>query len=142
MNKIPKWLMFVLALLLTVEVTALCFNISSCMLKSCGSSEDRKTKDEWITEVANAEIEKNIYFGFTETTYPLATTISPAKQSEQSQYNYVFIQIRSINEYDTIALCCVYLKVVVSDNLSDSKKIKQSQILIQPIDTKIKVFYN
>lgn len=139
MNKIPKWLMFVLASLL---VLALGFNISSCMLKSCGSSEDRKTKNEWITEVANAEIEKNIYFGFTETTYPLATTISPAKQSEQSQYDYVFIQIRSINEYDTIALCCVYLKVVVSNDLSDSKKIKQSQILIQPIDTKIKVFYN
>lgn len=139
MNKISKWLMFVLASLL---VLALGFNISSCMLKSCGSSEDRKTKNEWITEVANAEIEKNIYFGFTETTYPLATTISPAKQSEQSQYDYVFIQIRSINEYDTIALCCVYLKVVVSNDLSDSKKIKQSQILIQPIDTKIKVFYN
>lgn len=142
MNKIPKWLMFVLASLCVLEVVALGFNISSCMPESCGSSKDRKTKNEWIAEVANAEIEKNIYFGFTETTYPLATTISPAKQSEQSQYNYVFIQIRSINEYDTIALCCVYLKVVVPNNLSDSKKIKQSQILIQPIDTKIKVFYN
>lgn len=137
MNKLPKWLMFVLALLLTVEVTALGFNISSCMLKSCGSSEDRKIKDEWITEVANAEIEKNIYFGFTKTAYPISSSIV-----QKTDDVYAFIQIRSINEYDTIALCCVYLKVVVSDNLSDSKKIKQSQILIQPIDTKIKVFYN
>ena len=103
--------MFVLALLWVLEVVALGFNISSCMLKSCGSSEDRKTKDEWITEVANAEIEKNIYFGSTKTAYPISSSI-------------------------------VYLKVVVPDNLSDSKKIKQSQILIQPIDTKIKVFYN
>lgn len=137
MNKIPKWLMFVLALLLTVEITALGFNISSCMLKSCGSSEDRKTKDEWITEVANAEIEKNIYFGFTKTAYPISSSIV-----QKTDDVYAFIQIRAINEYTTIALCCVYLKVVVSDNLSDSKKIKQPQILIQPIDTKIKVFYN
>lgn len=136
-SKLPKWLMFVLALLLTVEVTVLGFNISSCMLKSCGSSEDCKTKDEWITEVANAEIEKNIYFGFTKTAYPISSSIV-----QKTDETYAFIQIRSINEYDTIALCCVYLKVVVSDNLSDSKKIKQSQILIQPIDTKIKVFYN
>lgn len=136
-SKLPKWLMFVLALLLTVEVTALGFNISSCMLKSCGSSEDCKTKDEWITEVANAEIEKNIYFGFTKTAYPISSSIV-----QKTDDVYAFIQIRSINEYDTIALCCVYLKVVVPDNLSDSKKIKQSQILIQPIDTKIKVFYN
>lgn len=137
MNKIPKWLMFVLALLLVLEVAALGFNISSCMLKSCGSSEDRKTKDEWITEVANAEIEKNIYFGFTKTAYPISSSIV-----QKTDDVYAFIQIRAINEYDTIALCCVYLKVVVPDNLSDSKKIKQSQILIQPIDTKIKVFYN
>lgn len=137
MNKIPKWLMLVLALLLTVEVTALGFNISSCMLKSCGSSEDCKTKDEWITEVANAEIEKNIYFGFTKTAYPISSSIV-----QKTDDVYAFIQIRAINEYTTIALCCVYLKVVVPDNLSDSKKIKQSQILIQPIDTKIKVFYN
>lgn len=137
MNKIPKWLMFVLASLLTVEITALGFNISSCMLKSCGSSADRKTKDEWITEVANAEIEKNIYFGFTKTAYPISSSIV-----QKTDDVYAFIQIRAINEYDTIALCCVYLKVVVADNLSDSKKIKQSQILIQPIDTKIKVFYN
>lgn len=75
MNKIPKWLMFVLALLLVLEVAALGFNISSCMLKSCGSSEDRKTKDEWITEVANTEIEKNIYFGFTKTAYPISSSI-------------------------------------------------------------------
>lgn len=134
MNKIPKWLMFVLASLL---VLALGFNISSCMLKSCGSSEDRKTKDEWITEVANAEIEKNIYFGFTKTAYPISSSIV-----QKTDDVYAFIQIRSINEYTTIALCCVYLKVVVPDNLSDAKKIKQSQILIQPIDTKIKVFYN
>lgn len=134
MNKIPKWLMFVLASLL---VLALGFNISSCMLKSCGSSEDRKTKDEWITEVANAEIEKNIYFGFTKTAYPISSSIV-----QKTDDVYAFIQIRAINEYTTIALCCVYLKVVVPDNLSDSKKIKQSQILIQPIDTKIKVFYN
>lgn len=137
MNKIPKWFMFVLALLLTVEVTALGFNISSCMLKSCDSSEDRKTKDEWITEVANAEIEKNIYFGFTKTAYPISSSIV-----QKTDDVYAFIQIRAINEYTTIALCCVYLKVVVPNNLSDSKKIKQSQILIQPIDTKIKVFYN
>lgn len=137
MNKIPKWLMFVLALLLVLEVVALGFNISSCMPESCGSSEDRKTKDEWITEVANAEIEKNIYFGFTKTAYPISSSIV-----QKTDDVYAFIQIRSINEYDTIALCCVYLKVVVPDNLSDSKKIKQSQILIQPIDTKIKVFYN
>lgn len=137
MSKIPKWLMFVLALLLTVEVTALGFNISSCMPESCGSSKDRKTKDEWITEVANAEIEKNIYFGFTKTAYPISSSIV-----QKTDDVYAFIQIRSINEYTTIALCCVYLKVVVPDNLSDSKKIKQSQILIQPIDTKIKVFYN
>lgn len=129
--------MFVLALLLVLEVTALGFNISSCMLKSCGSSEDRKTKDEWITEVANAEIEKNIYFGFTKTAYPISSSIV-----QKTDDVYAFIQIRAINEYTTIALCCVYLKVVVPDNLSDSKKIKQSQILIQPIDTKIKVFYN
>ena len=120
---------------------AIMFIIATSCANQSGQDRIVKTKDEWITEVANAEIEKNIYFGFTETTYPLATTISPAKQSEQSQYDYVFIQIRSINEFDTIALCCVYLIVVVSDNLSDSKKIKQSQILIQPIDTKIKVFY-
>ena len=137
MNKIPKWLMFVLALLLTVEVVALGFNISSCMPESCGSSANRKTKDEWITEVANAEIEKNIYFGFTKTAYPISSSIV-----QKTDDVYAFIQIRAINEYTTIALCCVYLKVVVSDNLSDSKKIKQSQILIQPIDTKIKVFYN
>lgn len=137
MNKIPKWLMFVLALLLVLEVVALGFNISSCMPESCGSSEDRKTKNEWITEVANAEIEKNIYFGFTKTAYPISSSIV-----QKTDDVYAFIQIRSINEYDTIALCCVYLKVVVPDNLSDSKKIKQSQILIQPIDTKIKVFYN
>lgn len=129
--------MFVLALLWVLEIVALGFNISSCMLKSCGFSEDRKTKDEWITEVANAEIEKNIYFGFTKTAYPISSSIV-----QQTDDVYAFIQIRSINEYDTIALCCVYLKVVVPDNLSDSKKIKQSQILIQPIDTKIKVFYN
>ena len=137
MNKIPKWLMFVLALLLVLEVAALGFNISSCMPESCGSSEDRKTKDEWITEVANAEIEKNIYFGFTKTAYPISSSIV-----QKTDDVYAFIQIRAINEYTTIALCCVYLKVVVPDNLSDSKKIKQSQILIQPIDTKIKVFYN
>lgn len=129
--------MFVLASLLVLEVAALGFNISSCMLKSCGSSEDRKTKDEWITEVANAEIEKNIYFGFTKTAYPISSSIV-----HKTDDVYAFIQIRAINEYTTIALCCVYLKVVVPDNLSDSKKIKQSQILIQPIDTKIKVFYN
>ena len=137
MNKIPKWLMFVLASLLVLEVAALGFNISSCMLKSCGSSKDRKTKDEWITEVANAEIEKNIYFGFTKTAYPISSSIV-----QKTDDVYAFIQIRAINEYTTIALCCVYLKVVVPDNLSDSKKIKQSQILIQPIDTQIKVFYN
>ena len=137
MNKIPKWLMFVLALLLVLEIVALGFNISSCMPESCGSSEDRKTKDEWITEVANAEIEKNIYFGFTKTAYPISSSIV-----QKTDDVYAFIQIRAINEYTTIALCCVYLKVVVPDNLSDSKKIKQSQILIQPIDTKIKVFYN
>lgn len=129
--------MFVLASLWILEVVALGFNISSCMLKSCGSSEDRKTKDEWITEVANAEIEKNIYFGFTKTAYPISSSIV-----QKTDDVYAFIQIRAINEYTTIALCCVYLKVVVPDNLSDSKKIKQSQILIQPIDTKIKVFYN
>ena len=137
MNKIPKWLMFVLASLWILMVVALGFNISSCMLKSCGSSEDRKTKDEWITEVANAEIEKNIYFGFTKTAYPISSSIV-----QKTDDVYAFIQIRAINEYTTIALCCVYLKVVVPDNLSDSKKIKQSQILIQPIDTQIKVFYN
>lgn len=137
MNKIPKWLMFVLALLLVLEVAALGFNISSCMPESCGSSEDRKTKDEWITKVANAEIEKNIYFGFTKTAYPISSSIV-----QKTDDVYAFIQIRAINEYTTIALCCVYLKVVVPDNLSDSKKIKQSQILIQPIDTQIKVFYN
>lgn len=137
MNKIPKWLMFVLALLLVLEVAALGFNISSCIPKSCGSSADRKTKDEWITEVANAEIEKNIYFGFTKTAYPISSSIV-----QKTDDVYSFIQIRAINEYTTIALCCVYLKVVVPDNLSDSKKIKQSQILIQPIDTQIKVFYN
>lgn len=137
MNKIPKWLMFVLASLLVLEVAALGFNISSCMPESCGSSKDRKTKDEWITEVANAEIEKNIYFGFTKTAYPISSSIV-----QKTDDVYAFIQIRAINEYTTIALCCVYLKVVVPDNLSDSKKIKQSQILIQPIDTKIKVFYN
>ena len=136
MNKIPKWLMFVLALLLVLEVVALGFNISSCMPESCGSSKDRKTKDEWITEVANAEIEKNIYFGFTKTAYPISSSIV-----QKTDDVYAFIQIRAINEYTTIALCCVYLKVVVPDNLSDSKKIKQSQILIQPIDTEIKVFY-
>ena len=129
--------MFVLASLWILEVVALGFNISSCMLKSCGSSEDRKTKDEWITEVANAEIEKNIYFGFTKTAYPISSSIV-----QKTDDVYAFIQIRAINEYTTIALCCVYLKVVVPDNLSDSKKIKQSQILIQPIDTQIKVFYN
>ena len=129
--------MFVLALLLTVEVVALGFNISSCMPESCGSSANRKTKDEWITEVANAEIEKNIYFGFTKTAYPISSSIV-----QKTDDVYAFIQIRAINEYTTIALCCVYLKVVVPDNLSDSKKIKQSQILIQPIDTQIKVFYN
>ena len=129
--------MFVLASLLVLEVVALGFNISSCMPESCGSSKDRKTKDEWITEVANAEIEKNIYFGFTKTAYPISSSIV-----QKTDDVYAFIQIRAINEYDTIALCCVYLKVVVPDNLSDSKKIKQSQILIQPIDTKIKVFYN
>lgn len=137
MNKIPKWLMFVLASLLVLEVVALGFNILSCMPESCGSSKDRKTKDEWITEVANAEIEKNIYFGFTKTAYPISSSIV-----QKTDDVYAFIQIRAINEYDTIALCCVYLKVVVPNNLSDSKKIKQSQILIQPIDTKIKVFYN
>ena len=137
MNKIPKWLMFVMALLLVLEVVALGFNISSCMPESCGSSEDRKTKDEWITEVANAEIEKNIYFGFTKTAYPISSSIV-----QKTDDVYAFIQIRAINEYTTIALCCVYLKVVVPNNLFDSKKIKQSQILIQPIDTKIKVFYN
>lgn len=129
--------MFVLASLLVLEVVALGFNISSCMPESCGSSKDRKTKDEWITEVANAEIEKNIYFGFTKTAYPISSSIV-----QKTDDVYAFIQIRAINEYTTIALCCVYLKVVVPDNLSDSKKIKQSQILIQPIDTKIKVFYN
>lgn len=137
MSKIPKWLMFVLASLLILEVVALGFNILSCMPESCGSSKDRKTKDEWITEVANAEIEKNIYFGFTKTAYPISSSIV-----QKTDDVYAFIQIRSINEYTTIALCCVYLKVVVPDNLSDAKKIKQSQILIQPIDTKIKVFYN
>lgn len=129
--------MFVLASLLVLEVVALGFNISSCMPESCGSSKDRKTKDEWITEVANAEIEKNIYFGFTKTAYPISSSIV-----QKTDDVYAFIQIRAINEYTTIALCCVYLKVVVPDNLSDSKKIKQSQILIQPIDTQIKVFYN
>ena len=129
--------MFVLASLWILAVAALGFNISSCMLKSCGSSEDRKTKNEWITEVANTEIEKNIYFGFTKTAYPISSSIV-----QKTDAVYAFIQIRAINEYTTIALCCVYLKVVVPDNLSDSKKIKQSQILIQPIDTKIKVFYN
>ena len=129
--------MFVLASLLVLEVVALGFNISSCMPESCGSSKDRKTKDEWITEVANAEIEKNIYFGFTKTAYPISSYIV-----QKTDDVYAFIQIRAINEYTTIALCCVYLKVVVPDNLSDSKKIKQSQILIQPIDTQIKVFYN
>lgn len=129
--------MFVLASLLILEVVALGFNISSCMPESCGSSKDRKTKDEWITEVANAEIEKNIYFGFTKTAYPISSSIV-----QKTDDVYAFIQIRAINEYTTIALCCVYLKVVVPDNLSDSKKIKQSQILIQPIDTQIKVFYN
>lgn len=137
MNKIPKWLMFVLASLLVLEVVALGFNISSCMPESCGSSKDRKTKDEWITEVANAEIEKNIYFGFTKTAYPISSSIV-----QKTDDVYAFIQIRAINEYTTIALCCVYLKVAVPNNLSDSKKIKQSQILIQPIDTQIKVFYN
>lgn len=137
MNKIPKWLMFVLASLLVLEVAALGFNISSCMPESCGSSKDRKTKDEWITEVANTEIEKNIYFGFTKTAYPISSSIV-----QKTDDVYAFIQIRAINEYTTIALCCVYLKVVVPNNLSDSKKIKQSQILIQPIDTQIKVFYN
>lgn len=137
MNKIPKWLMFVLASLLVLEIVALGFNISSCMPESCGSSKDHKTKDEWITEVANAEIEKNIYFGFTKTAYPISSSIV-----QKTDDVYAFIQIRAINEYTTIALCCVYLKVVVPDNLSDSKKIKQSQILIQPIDTQIKVFYN
>lgn len=137
MSKIPKWLMFVLASLLVLEVVALGFNISSCMPESCGFSEDRKTKNEWIAEVANAEIEKNIYFGFTKTAYPISSSIV-----QKTDDVYAFIQIRAINEYTTIALCCVYLKVVVPDNLSDSKKIKQSQILIQPIDTKIKVFYN
>ena len=129
--------MFVLASLLILEVVALGFNISSSMPESCGSSEDRKTKDEWITEVANTEIEKNIYFGFTKTAYPISSSIV-----QKTDDVYAFIQIRAINEYTTIALCCVYLKVVVPDNLSDSKKIKQSQILIQPIDTQIKVFYN
>ena len=129
--------MFVLASLLVLEVVALGFNISSCMPESCGSSKDRKTKDEWITEVANAEIEKNIYFGFTKTAYPISSSIV-----QKTDDVYAFIQIRAINEYTTIALCCVYLKVVVPDNLSDSKKIKQSQILIQPIDTQIKVYYN
>lgn len=129
--------MFVLASLLVLEIVALGFNISSCMPESCGSSKDRKTKDEWITEVANAEIEKNIYFGFTKTAYPISSSIV-----QKTDDVYAFIQIRAINEYTTIALCCVYLKVVVPDNLSDSKKIKQSQILIQPIDTQIKVFYN
>lgn len=129
--------MFVLASLLVLEIVALGFNISSCMPESCGSSEDRKTKDEWIAEVANAEIEKNIYFGFTKTAYPISSSIV-----QKTDDVYAFIQIRAINEYTTIALCCVYLKVVVPDNLSDSKKINQSQILIQPIDTKIKVFYN
>ena len=129
--------MFVLASLLVLEVVALGFNISSCMPESCGSSKDRKTKDEWITEVANAEIEKNIYFGFTKTAYPISSSIV-----QKTDDVYAFIQIRAINEYTTIALCCVYLKVVVPDNLSDSKKIKQAQILIQPIDTQIKVFYN
>ena len=137
MNKIPTWLMFVLASLWILAVAALGFNISSCMPESCGSSEDCKTKDEWITEVANAEIEKNIYFGFTKTAYPISSSIV-----QKTDDVYAFIQIRAINEYTTIALCCVYLKVVVPDNLSDSKKIKQSQILIQPIDTQIKVFYN
>ncbi len=137
MNKLPKWLMFALSLLLVLEVVALGFNISSCMPESCGSSEGRKTKDEWIAEIANAEIEKNIYFGFAKTTCSIASNIV-----QKTDETYAFIQIRSINESDTIALCCVYLKVVVSENLSDSKKIKQSQILIQPIDTKIKVFYN
>ena len=129
--------MFVLASLLVLEVVALGFNISSCIPESCGSSKDRKTKDEWITEVANAEIEKNIYFGFTKTAYPISSSIV-----QKTDDVYAFIQIRAINEYTTIALCCVYLKVVVPDNLSDSKKIKHSQILIQPIDTQIKVFYN
>lgn len=107
---------------------------------SCANQSDQdrivKTKDEWITEVANAEIEKNIYFGFTKTAYPISSSIV-----QKTDDVYAFIQIRAINEYTTIALCCVYLKVVVPDNLSDSKKIKQSQILIQPIDTEIKVFY-
>ena len=129
--------MFVLASLWILAVLALGFNISSCMLKSCGSSEDCKTKNEWITEVANTEIEKNIYFGFTKTAYPISSSIV-----QKTDDVYAFIQIRAIKEYTTIALCCVYLKDVVPDNLSDSKKIKQSQILIQPIDTKIKVFYN
>lgn len=116
---------------------AIMFIIATSCANHSGQDRIVKTKDEWITEVANAEIEKNIYFGFTKTAYPISSSIV-----QKTDDVYAFIQIRSINEYTTIALCCVYLKVVVPDNLSDSKKIKQSQILIQPIDTKIKVFYS
>lgn len=115
---------------------AIMFIIATSCANQSGQDRIVKTKDEWITEVANAEIEKNIYFGFTKTAYPISSSIV-----QKTDDVYAFIQIRAINEYTTIALCCVYLKVVVPDNLSDSKKIKQSQILIQPIDTEIKVFY-
>lgn len=115
---------------------AIMFIIATSCANQSGQDRIVKTKEEWIAEIANAEIEKNIYFGFTKTAYPISSSIV-----QKTDETYAFIQIRSINEYSTIALCCVYLKVVVSDNLSNSKKIKQSQILIQPIDTKIKVFY-
>lgn len=115
---------------------AIMFIIATSCANQSGQDNIVKTKDEWIAEIANAEIEKNIYFGYNKTTCPLATNIV-----QKTDQTYAFIQIRSINEYDTIALCCVYLKVVVSDDLSDFQKIKQSQILIQPIDTKIKMFY-
>ena len=115
---------------------AIMFIIATSCTNQSGQDRIVKTKEEWIAEIANAEIEKNIYFGFTKTAYPISSSIV-----QKTDDVYAFIQIRAINEYSTIALCCVYLKVVVSDNLSDSQKIKQSQILIQPIDTNIKVFY-
>ena len=115
---------------------AIMFIIATSCTNQSGQDRIVKTKEEWIAEIANAEIEKNIYFGFTKTAYPISSSIV-----QKTDDVYAFIQIRAINEYTTIALCCVYLKVAVPDNLPDSKKIKQSQILIQPIDTNIKVFY-
>ena len=115
---------------------AIMFIIATSCTNQSGQDRIVKTKEEWIAEIANAEIEKNIYFGFTKTAYPISSSIV-----QKTDDVYAFIQIRAINEYTTIALCCVYLKVAVPDNLPNSKKIKQSQILIQPIDTNIKVFY-